>query len=337
VTRPRWTMYTVSTSRRRERHPYLIVPSAPPRGRRCVGAPPGRRGDSLAERLRRSVHAEGSLTPRHTATGRPGRDGTASHRATRGGRDLGPISSEKTPRRHETSLVRCALQDETRPPRVPPRRSGVRHPHRVRAVQGASRRVPARAPESVVGDPAPAGPAAPTQSLAPRGGGGGAPMLTEINAPQGARPGEPRRRGGVGCVSGDLYQQGGMAEQAVQFYERAVALRPGDAALLNELGICYQAAASSSRPSLRSRRRSRRTRELGGDLQRGHHGNGARPVRQGPDRPGAAPQAQAGRPGPDGAGRRRFPRGEGAQGVPLPLTWPLAERQPIFRASRDRG
>jgi predicted Zn-dependent protease len=96
--------------------------------------------------------------------------------------------------------------------------------------------------------PAPAGPAAPTQTLgeAPAGGegaagGGGAPMMAEINALKERVKANPADAEAWTRL-GSLYQQAGMAEQAVEFYERAVAIRPDDAALLNELGICYQAA-----------------------------------------------------------------------------------------------
>src|ERR1700752_4127343 len=96
---------------------------------------------------------------------------------------------------------------------------------------------PGAAPEEASSEiPAPAGPAAPTQSLA-ADGGGGAPMLAEINALKErvrANPSDAE----AWVRLGSLYQQAGMAEQAVDFYERAVAIRPDDAALLNELGIC---------------------------------------------------------------------------------------------------
>jgi len=88
--------------------------------------------------------------------------------------------------------------------------------------------------------PAPAGPAAPTQSLS-EGAGGGAPMLAEINALKERVQKDPADIE-AWVRLGSLYQQAGMPEQAVAFFERAVALRPTDAGLLNELGICYQAA-----------------------------------------------------------------------------------------------
>lgn len=103
---------------------------------------------------------------------------------------------------------------------------------------------PGAAPQEASSEiPTPAGPAAPTQSLADpgAGGGGGAPMLAEINALKERVQANPKDVE-AWIRLGSLYQQAGMAEQAVEFYERAVALRPNDAALLNELGICYQAA-----------------------------------------------------------------------------------------------
>ena len=90
--------------------------------------------------------------------------------------------------------------------------------------------------------PSPAGPSAPTQMGTGSGGAGsGAPMLAEINALKERVQEDPSDAAAWTRLAG-IYQQAGMAEQAAEFYERAVALRPDDAALLNELGICYQSA-----------------------------------------------------------------------------------------------
>lgn len=99
---------------------------------------------------------------------------------------------------------------------------------------------PGRQVEGVAGSeiPSPMGPAAPTQTGA-GGGGGGAPMMAEINALKERVQKDP---GDVKAWTrlANLFQDAGMFEPAIDFYQRALKLTPNDANLLTDLGICYQ-------------------------------------------------------------------------------------------------
>lgn len=93
--------------------------------------------------------------------------------------------------------------------------------------------------------PSPMGPAAPTQigagggGAGGAGGGGGAPMMAEINALKERLQKNP---GDVQAWSrlANIYQDGGMFQQAIEFYKRANELLPNNADLLTDMGICYQ-------------------------------------------------------------------------------------------------
>ena len=100
--------------------------------------------------------------------------------------------------------------------------------------------------------PTPAGPSAPTEVVgggamtgggqAPAGqpaGGGGAPMLAEINALKERVTKDPKDAD-AWIRLGNLYQDATMYAQAVEFYKRATELRPVDANVLTDAGICYQ-------------------------------------------------------------------------------------------------
>jgi regulator of sirC expression with transglutaminase-like and TPR domain len=82
--------------------------------------------------------------------------------------------------------------------------------------------------------PGPMGPAAPSQTE-----GGGAPMMAEINALKERVQSDPKDVGAWTRLA-NLYQDVGMFEPAIEFYNRAIELAPTDANLLTDLGICYQ-------------------------------------------------------------------------------------------------
>jgi tetratricopeptide (TPR) repeat protein len=83
--------------------------------------------------------------------------------------------------------------------------------------------------------PSPMGPAAPTQTV----GGGGAPMMAEINALKDRVVKDPKDVQAWSRLA-NLYQDAGMFEPAVSFYQRAIDLAPNDANLLTDTAICYQ-------------------------------------------------------------------------------------------------
>jgi tetratricopeptide (TPR) repeat protein len=83
--------------------------------------------------------------------------------------------------------------------------------------------------------PSPMGPAAPTQTV----GGGGAPMMAEINALKDRVVKDPKDVQAWSRLA-NIYQDAGMFEPAVSFYQRAIDLTPNDANLLTDTAICYQ-------------------------------------------------------------------------------------------------
>jgi TPR repeat protein len=100
------------------------------------------------------------------------------------------------------------------------------------------------------GVPSPAGPAAPNAAMggapnagmgggAPPMGGGGAPMMAEINALK-DRVTKNRNDADAWTRLGNIYHDAGMFQQAVEFYLRAAEIRPNDANVLTDAGICYQ-------------------------------------------------------------------------------------------------
>jgi tetratricopeptide (TPR) repeat protein len=85
------------------------------------------------------------------------------------------------------------------------------------------------------------GPAAATETAtAPRGAGGGAPMMAEINALKERVSKDPKDVQAWSRLA-NIYQDAGMFEPAIEFYNRAIVLTPNDANLLTDVGICYQA------------------------------------------------------------------------------------------------
>lgn len=82
--------------------------------------------------------------------------------------------------------------------------------------------------------PSPMGPPAPTQTVA-----SGAPMMTEINALKDRVTKNPKDLEAWARLA-NLYQDAGMFEPAVSFYQRALDLAPTDANLLTDAAICYQ-------------------------------------------------------------------------------------------------
>jgi tetratricopeptide (TPR) repeat protein len=82
--------------------------------------------------------------------------------------------------------------------------------------------------------PSPMGPPAPTQTVAT-----GAPMMAEINALKDRITKDPKDLSAWARLA-NLYQDAGMYEPAVSFYQRALDLAPADANLLTDAAICYQ-------------------------------------------------------------------------------------------------
>lgn len=88
--------------------------------------------------------------------------------------------------------------------------------------------------------PGPMGPAAATQTRgAPQAQGGGAPMMAEINALKDRITKDPKDVQAWSRLA-NIYQDAGMFDQALAFYDHAVALTPNDPNLLTDMGICYQ-------------------------------------------------------------------------------------------------
>jgi len=86
--------------------------------------------------------------------------------------------------------------------------------------------------------PAPAGPRAPAQ-----GGGGfgasGAPMMEEVTALKQRLQEDPRDPQVLTRLA-NVYHDVGMWPQAVEYYERALDVMPGDSNLMTDMGVCYQ-------------------------------------------------------------------------------------------------
>lgn len=103
--------------------------------------------------------------------------------------------------------------------------------------------------EGSVSATGPAGPRSPTQmggpSGAPGGGApggsapGGAPMVEKINDLKRRLAADPRDLRAVVELA-NLYHDVGMFQQAIGFYEQALAIEPGNPDLLTDMGICYQ-------------------------------------------------------------------------------------------------
>jgi Tfp pilus assembly protein PilF len=94
---------------------------------------------------------------------------------------------------------------------------------------------PAAASTDTADIPSPAGPVAPTQTV----GGGGAPMMAEINALKERVQKNPKDVEAWTRLA-NLFQDAAMYEQAIEFYQRALAIEPANASLLTDQGICYQ-------------------------------------------------------------------------------------------------
>lgn len=91
--------------------------------------------------------------------------------------------------------------------------------------------------------PSPAGPMAPTQTqgAAPAGAppAGAAPMIARINDLKRRLQADPKDAAAL-LELANVYHEVGMFEQAIGFYEQAMAITPNDPDLLTDLGICYQ-------------------------------------------------------------------------------------------------
>jgi len=84
---------------------------------------------------------------------------------------------------------------------------------------------------------APRGPMAPTQ-VGPNAGGG-APMVAEINRLKGMLQDDPEN-GQILMRLANIYHDGAMWQQAVGYYERAIAVMPENPDVLTDLGVCYR-------------------------------------------------------------------------------------------------
>ena len=82
--------------------------------------------------------------------------------------------------------------------------------------------------------PSPMGPAAATQTA-----GGGAPMMVEINVLKERAQKDPKDVQAWTRLA-NIYQDAGMFEPSIAFYQRAIELMPNNANLLTDMGICYQ-------------------------------------------------------------------------------------------------
>lgn len=85
---------------------------------------------------------------------------------------------------------------------------------------------------------APAGPRAPGQGAVPQGGGA-APMIAEINELKRRLEADPRDLLAAAQLGG-LYYRVGMWEQALQFYDIALNVKPDDPDLLTDSGNVYR-------------------------------------------------------------------------------------------------
>lgn len=86
--------------------------------------------------------------------------------------------------------------------------------------------------------PSPAGPRAPMQGGAGPGAAG-APMMEEVNALKLALKDDPRNPQILTRLA-NIYHDGNMWPQAVEYYERALEVLPGDPNVMTDLGVCYQ-------------------------------------------------------------------------------------------------
>ena len=84
----------------------------------------------------------------------------------------------------------------------------------------------------------PAGPMAPTQ-VGAAAGDAGAPMMAEIRALKQRVNDDPQDADAFVRLA-NLYHDGGMWDQAIGYYERALELRPGTPDLLTDMGVCFR-------------------------------------------------------------------------------------------------
>jgi Flp pilus assembly protein TadD len=90
--------------------------------------------------------------------------------------------------------------------------------------------------------PMPKGPVAPTEAVgAPPSSGApaGGPMFAEINALKDRVTKDPRDSASWTRL-GNIYQDAQMFQQALEFYNRVLEIKPADANVLTDSGICYQ-------------------------------------------------------------------------------------------------
>jgi len=92
---------------------------------------------------------------------------------------------------------------------------------------------------------APAGPRAPGQADAPQGGGA-PPMVSEINELKRRLEADPDDVVAAAALGG-MYYQVGMWEQAVQFYDIALAIEPHDPNVLTDSGNAHRELGDHAR------------------------------------------------------------------------------------------
>lgn len=85
---------------------------------------------------------------------------------------------------------------------------------------------------------APAGPMAPTQ-VGNDAQAGGAPMMAQINDLKRRLQTDANDLGALVRLA-NLYHDVGMWPQAIEYYERALEVRPNDPNLLTDMGVCYR-------------------------------------------------------------------------------------------------
>ena len=87
--------------------------------------------------------------------------------------------------------------------------------------------------------PSPMGPTAMGGATAPQTAAGGAPMMAEINT---LKEGVQKNPKDVQAWTrlANIYQDAGMFEPAIGFYQRAIELVPNNPSLLTDMGVCYQ-------------------------------------------------------------------------------------------------
>lgn len=97
---------------------------------------------------------------------------------------------------------------------------------------------PGTATAEIGGPAGPRGPQAPTEIGGPNVDGG-APMVAEVNRLKRLLQDDATSEAALHRLA-NLYQDAGMFQQAIGYYERLLAVRPQDPDVLTDLGVCYR-------------------------------------------------------------------------------------------------